>query len=426
MANTNDLKLNRETQTQKSEFSLKEAEKQAIKSNLDLKSFEFTKDSLLQEKSSHTATFFPEFDIKTGYSKRKKLSLEDSTLMEGYKYGMFAYGQLHWSLFNGGINFRQRIKIDKEMESNRLMYEIEKNKWLLKLRQTLSQQYLLNQHLSILHQSHMEHEQHIQWLKKKVRSGLSLDLELVRFDLDSDKMKLEEKKLQELIFKNKTELETILLSKFAPNNLDEILTENTFDSEFKKINWNQIQQKPLEQSWMEQNIDIQIVEADLEIRNVYPKMDLDYKYGAIESGESKNISSIQNRIQDHELQLTLTIPIWDGGVQTSKHNALLSKKTASEYKLFYWQQSKSQELMAQKDKLQNRINQVDILKSAESKSKLLYNKTKQAFQLGLKDGNELMDAYIEWSEIQKNLISTKKEMFDIASEIELTYYYPGL
>lgn len=397
---------------------LKNLEKQLVRSHLDLKSMDAEMTSLNLQKESQESLFAPKINFKTGWANKKKPEVNND--------GPVAYGQISWNLFNGGKDYKTITRTEKQKNILGLNTELEKNKVILQLRKLLIEQSFLQQEKHLLHASHQEHELHIQALKKKIHSGLSLDLELVRFELDVTKMELAENELIQKIRANELEIESLLVAKNAQNKTEDLLADENFQTEFAKIQWNQPQQKTLQQSLMEANIDMTELDADLEIRDIYPKLDFDFKYGAIEPNSGLSMGQISDRFRDYETQFLLTLPLYDGGSQGKKQKSILAKKSAEEFKLFHWKQSQAQALEANKNQILMLQSQLSILQKALSQSKKLYDKTKQAFQAGLKDSQDLMDSYVNWRDVQSQWLQNKKDLFEKASELELTYYYPLL
>jgi outer membrane protein TolC len=166
---------------------LKNLEQQLVRSHLDLKSMDAEMTSLNLQKESQESLFAPKINFKAGWANEKKPEVNND--------GPVAYGQISWNLFNGGKDYKTITRTEKQKNILGLNTEIEKNKVILQLRKLLIEQSFLQQEKHLLHASHQEHELHIQALKKKIHSGLSLDLELVRFELDVTKMELAENEL---------------------------------------------------------------------------------------------------------------------------------------------------------------------------------------------------------------------------------------
>lgn len=350
--------------------------------------------SIEADKKLKQSLFYPELNLKTGLGSEYTRDKSETDK------GRVLYLDAKINLYNGMQDSKELNILEKNLSKVNLEQQLEKTKLDIKVYKILSEINFLKEEIKVLENELKENATQELMAKKKVDAGLTSSAELLDFQIKEANLKNEIKVNDIKTKENETEILNSLGNTYS---LDEIQ---------KKFQFNE---QTLSNSISpEANINLQVLKNDFETSNIElskskssynPKLDLEAKAGKITP-----ISTLLKDKTEHQVALTLTIPLFSGFSSSAEVQKAATQNILAERALRNFQNnfSKNIEITQKKIELNNSLK--DTFEVTLKKAEKFKDQTIFEYKKGIKNSPDLISASDRTLELKRRILEIKKDI----------------
>ena len=374
------------------------ADENIFDKNLDYEAAKTEFKNLQSDRKINRSTFYPKLNIVTGigseYTRDKTETEKGGMLYLDSKINLYN-GFKDYNLLSKNRNQLNKANAQKEMTLIKIKNDVYKK--FQEINTIQEQNNLIKTELE-------NNKNQSNWALKKVNAGLTSNAELMDFQIKQtnleNEISINELKLKEL----ENELKQLFNSEKSAD-----LTLEDAKKVYSVLTDKLTMKNPSENSLTQKVLiaDLKIAEDELKASKsgYYPSLDLEAKAGTITPSHS-----LLKDKTEHQIALTLTIPIFSGFETKAESQKALNEKTQKEKELRSYQVNLNSNIELDKKRIE--LNKL-LLKGQEemlAKSIKFYDQTINEYKRGIKNSSELISASDRVLETRKKILELKAEI----------------
>lgn len=379
------------------------AQESIYEKNIDVETKNAELKASILEKDSNKSSFYPELNIVTGvgseYTKDKSETEKGGILYLDSKINLYN-GSKDKNNLNISDSKTIKAKIEKTLEQRKVQINA------YKIIQELNTLTEINK---LIDSEKENNKNQSNWAKKKADAGLTTNADLLDFQIKESSLENELSINKLKISENETEL----LNLFGNNvRRDEVITNiRATESE---LNLKDNLPTTLNETLLLEDLKISNYELQKSQSGFRPKLDLEAKAGNITP-----TSKILSDKSEHQIALTLTIPLFSGFSTQTEVQKSVNEKAIKEKSLRNYQNNISSIIELEKRKIdlnKNLLkNQEDILLKAIK----FYEQTINEYKRGIKNSSDLISSSDRVLELKIKTQEIKKEIKTLTYNLNL-------
>lgn len=352
--------------------------------------------------------YLPTLSATGSWKKNSLNTLSDS------ENGYSGYLEGRWNLFRGFKDRTMSRSYEVEVQILKNELEIKKRKVKLEVLKILSEMIELHQLKVLVREENSTNEIQKKMAQKKVKAGLTSQVDILEFELRESEISLEEKEIN-------------LRHEEAHQNFFKLTGQSLEDNDIEKISFSPISffsisksKSPIDQNPEFKKANLALLKSDLDIDEVrsdfYPSLDLIYDFGHITPTESDAF-----KFNETKYGVQLTIPLFSGLDTSYKIKSISLLAQAS-------QKNRNQVLNninADYEKLMSQLNEYSLVYKINSKkilnNKKYYSLTLDEYRRGIKNSPDLIGATERLFTTQKKHIEIQRQLETIKAQIDFNF-----
>lgn len=379
------------------------AQESIYEKNIDMETKNAELKASILEKDSNKSSFYPELNIVTGlgseYTKDKS---------ETEKGGIL-YLDSKINLYNGSKDKNSLNISDSKIAKTKIERTLEQRKVQINAYKIIQEIEALTEENKLIDTEKENNKKQSNWAKKKADAGLTTNADLLDFQIKETNLNNELSINKLKISENETELLNLFGNGLS---LNEII--NNIKSTENELNLKDNTPTTLNEMLLLEDLRISNYELQKSKSGFLPKLDLEAKAGNITP-----TSKILSDKSEHQIALTLTIPLFSGFSTQTEVQKSVNEKAIKEKSLRNYQNNISSIIELEKRKIdlnKNLLkNQEDILLKAIK----FYEQTINEYKRGIKNSSDLISSSDRVLELKIKTQETKKEIKTLTYNLNL-------
>jgi outer membrane protein len=345
---------------------------------------------------SHSG-FYPTLDAVAGWEDRNE-EIDPAKGKVGYLRGQ-------WNLFNGFKDSATNDRAQAELLAKEADLEIKKRDLKLALREAISEMLYLHGLQEILTEEIKVAQTQKQMASKKVAAGLTSSVDDLEFDLRSDELEIQKRRIDQ------SHIE-------AHQKLFRIFGEELVDSDIGKINFRGIDEiyQVLKNTKIDNNPTVLKAQANylaseserMVARSEFiPKLDFEYALGRVSPTEE-----LDAKFNEYRVGLFLTIPLFSGFNSSYKIKSAAAQLGARDKDKTQVSYNIRTEFETIKEKMKEALDLYQINERKRVTAKKYFDMTLGEYRRGIKNSPDLVGA-------TERLFDSEKQKYELQKDLEI-------
>lgn len=341
--------------------------------------------------------FYPTLDAVAGWEDRHQ-EIEPAKGKVGYLRGQ-------WNLFHGFKDSAAGDRAQAELLAKEASLEIKKRELKLALREAVSEMLYLHGLQEILTEEIKVAQTQKQMASKKVAAGLSSSVDNLEFDLRSDELEVQKRRIDQ------SHIET-------HQKLFRIFGEELSDSDIDQVNFRGIDEisQILKNSKIDHHPEILKAQADYSASEsertmarseFIPRLDFEYALGRVSPTEESDAKFNESRVG-----LFLTIPLFSGFDSSYKMKSATAQLGARERDKAQVSHNIRTEFETIKEKMKGALDLYQINERKRVTAKKYFDMTLGEYRRGVKNSPDLVGA-------TERLFDSEKQKYELQKDLEI-------
>ena len=375
----------------------------ALQKNAELGSFRDEKEAAEAHRSRSHSTFYPSLDAVAGWEDRQEY-------VEPAKgYVGFLRGRLN--LFNGFKDQAFVQKASSEVQTREAGLEIKKRELKLALREAVSEMLYLHGLQEILNEELEVSRTQKKMASKKVAAGLTSSVDNIEFDLRTDELEIQKRRIDQAHVEVHQKLFKIFGEDISDQDLAKIEFRNIND--FKNILQSSKNNLHPIRAKAQAEYDISEAEKAIIRSDFLPKLEFEYAFGRLTPSEAAD-----RKFDESRIGMFVTIPLFSGFDTHYRLKAatLVLAARKKEKEMVHLNMNAEFEIL--KEKMKEAVYLLEMNVRKRSSAKKYFDMTLGEYRRGIKNSPDLVGATERFFDSEKQKFELQKDLEVIATKIE--------
>lgn len=347
-----------------------------LESNVNNFSKSVEVEQLKNAKKLNQSLFYPEINVVTGVGSEYSKGDEET------EKGGILYLDARMNLYRGMEDYNSLKINEMKIQKATLEKELELNKVRIEYFSLISDNEVLIQDIKLIQAELENNKSQESMARKKVNAGLTTDAELLDFQIKQDNL-LNEILANELKIKeNENAIKSLFGNKFSLEEIKKQIQLNQFN-ELKKTQ----NAENLNLTQLAQDVSLSQLELDKSRSGYLPKIDLEAKAGSI----TPQTRMLKDKTE-HQVALTLTIPLFSGFSSDASAQQLILDKQLKERTLKDYQLNLPSVLENEEKRIELSRHLIATNEKTLNKAEKFQRQTISEYKRGIKNSPDLISA----------------------------------